>query len=1469
MEKSLFLTGKHTAKILIDYLPKLNYAMILNDYKVFNNFVVINISDANIPHLNIRLSGDMFETCSFDIADLQPANSVSLDKINLMPSMTKLMALTEAFQTSFTITISSNGTTLFNESLPIMLLPFDQWHGESVMPELLASFVTPNHPCLIPICKRASEILKSTSGSGDIDDYQSTDLLRVRQQVEALYQALAEQKILYATMPASFEDRGQRIRLVDNILQNKIANCIDLSLLLCSCLEAMGLRTMIIVFQYHVIMGVWLDPYIATPMVGYEVEPLENLIDLPNSPLLVIESVALTKDISFKDALSFGCDTLHEQGALFNCYIDIRTARMSHIRPLPHSVLSNQGWAVTEMPDYNAFFENIEENNPFEIKGLMSAEKLKNKQLLWERKLLDLTLRNNLINMRSGKNILPLKDRTINEIISLLKQEKLLDIVEEQNNFATIKDLYRTARNSIEETGANTLFLSLGTLRWFENEGKKPFFAPIIFVPIEIVRHGARKYIVRNRDDESIINITLLEMMKQTFDLEIPSFMPLPTDDYDNVNYSIIFQSLQNIIDEVNEKQTPDTQWEIISECMIGIFSFSKFVMWNDIHNHADVLAKQPILQSLMDGHLLLPNNPETTDARHLDTTTPPAEYAIPLDVDSSQLEAVVDSGKNKSFIIYGPPGTGKSQTITNMIANALYHNKRILFVSEKKAALDVVYDRLKRIGLAPFCLEMHSNKANKKSFLSQMNQALNVPQTASPDQFSQKSEELFAIRAEINDYIKALHQKDKSGLSLYDYINRYLEITDEAMLLQYSGIKHLSMCDAMDVADKLKSLDTVVTIIAQHPAQHPLLGLYPRENTIENQNQLVELLAIMPNIIAKTQKKEQGWLNRIFLKRSALEIIQKQPEWNRFLQLAEVDDAIKNDLNLFASHIQKWNNNTSLIRHWYHYSLRALELRKQRINKVLDFFITGHTGANTANAFLKAYYQCIIINTIETTPALRGFSGLLFKDIIDRYRSLTRNFQKLTEQELVARLSQTIPTDETADKQTAKELTLLRKRITNNGRATTIRRIIDQIPTILPRLAPCMLMSPLSVAQYLKMQNNLFDIVIFDEASQMPTSEAVGAIARSKTVVVVGDPKQMPPTSFFETKNITEDYVEYDDLESILDDCISLGMPSHHLNWHYRSKHESLISFSNTHFYDGRLITFPSVDDQDKKVTLRRIDGYYDYGKTRSNKAEAKAIVQEVINRLTTQFENPNNAEYQRSIGIVAFSKVQSMLIEDMLMDALSKQPDLERIALQSTEPIFVKNLENVQGDERDIILFSIGYGPNKDGKVSMNFGPLNLVGGERRLNVAVSRARYEMIVFSTLQSYQIDLQRSNADGVVALKRFLEFAETNSLPQPLAQMQTSSISCLSHQIAQKFINQGYEVHFNVGKSNFKIDLAIVDKNNPSHYEKAIMLDGPTYYQTPTARDREIIQPAVLSNLGWNIQRLWTIDWLDSKFNQM
>ena len=218
-----------------------------------------------------------------------------------------------------------------------------------------------------------------------------------------------------------------------------------------------------------------------------------------------------------------------------------------------------------------------------------------------------------------------------------------------------------------------------------------------------------------------------------------------------------------------------------------------------------------------------------------------------------------------------------------------------------------------------------------------------------------------------------------------------------------------------------------------------------------------------------------------------------------------------------------------------------------------------------------------------------------------------------------------------------------------------------------------------------------------------MPTSEAIGAIARGKSLIVVGDPKQMPPTSFFSSTSVSEDEADIDDLDSILDDCHSLGIPSLQLNWHYRSKHESLIAFSNNEYYDGELITFPSVDDQTTKVKYYYVDGVYDKGGRRSNKKEAETIVEDIVKRL----QSKDQTKY--SIGVIAFSQVQQNLIDDLLTEKLDKDKKLREAAEALYEPIFVKNLENVQGDERDIILFSICYGPDKDGRVSMNFGPLN----------------------------------------------------------------------------------------------------------------------------------------------------------------
>lgn len=497
-------------------------------------------------------------------------------------------------------------------------------------------------------------------------------------------------------------------------------------------------------------------------------------------------------------------------------------------------------------------------------------------------------------------------------------------------------------------------------------------------------------------------------------------------------------------------------------------------------------------------------------------------------------------------------------------------------------------------------------------------------------------------------------------------------------------------------------------------------------------------------------------------------------------------------------------------------------------------------------------------IKTVDANKSLQMFNGLLFEEMINKYKTLASDFQELSKKELYCRLAARMPSL-TMEVASNSEMGILKRNISNGGRGTSIRRIIDQIPTLLSKLCPCMLMSPISVAQYIDLDKDKFDLVIFDEASQMPTCEAVGAIARGNSLVVVGDPKQMPPTNFFSSSQVDEEDAEFDDMESILDDCISLSMPSRYLTWHYRSKHESLIAFSNSQYYEGKLHTFPSVDDRISKIKLIYVDGIYDKGYTRCNREEADAIVKEIIRRL----QDPELSG--KSIGVISFSQVQQNLIEDLLLEEMSKYPELEQKAFQCHEPIFIKNLENVQGDERDVILFSIGYGPDKNGNVSMNFGPLNNQGGERRLNVAVSRARYEMIIFSTLHPEQIDLKRSKAKGVEGLKKFLEFAERGTTL--ISTMQTKRIPTndLVNLIAQELENRGYTVNTFVGRSNFKVDLAIINPRNKDQYLLGILCDGKNYYETKTTRDREIVQPGVLNMLHWNIIRIWSIDWFENK----
>lgn len=550
--------------------------------------------------------------------------------------------------------------------------------------------------------------------------------------------------------------------------------------------------------------------------------------------------------------------------------------------------------------------------------------------------------------------------------------------------------------------------------------------------------------------------------------------------------------------------------------------------------------------------------------------------------------------------------------------------------------------------------------------------------------------------------------------------------------------------------------------------------------------------------------------------------------------------------------------DNIDMLPAWCLYKNISQKLAEQGLSFITDSLESGAVSSdNILSSFRKNVYRNFIETNIGTDPVLSKFSASVLEEKIEQFRQLDEQFAKLSREHIRGRLISELPTTST-EGGLSLEVLAFQRIFKSNMRGMTLKNFFAEIPELIKRLAPCMLMSPITVAQYLPAESDIFDLVVFDEASQLPTSEAIGSLARAKNAVVVGDPKQLPPTSFFSSGYVDEENLETEDLESILDDCLALSMPEKHLNWHYRSKHESLIAFSNIMYYGNKLCTFPSPDALESKVRLALVeDGVYDRGFTKRNKAEAEALVAEVVRRL----KDPKLS--RSSIGIVTFSTAQQDYIERRLTDALVKNR-LEDAAYEREEPLFVKNLENVQGDERDVILFSVCYGPDRTGRVSLNFGPLNQIGGWRRLNVAVSRAREEMVVFSSMTSAMIDLAKTNSKGVAGLKAFLEFAEKGKTTLAINSEEIkASRSGIGKYIAEELRTYGYECRYDVGISDFKIDCAVLDPKNRKRFILAVICDGATAYRS-SAKDRNILQIQTLKLNNWNVVRLFTINFINN-----
>lgn len=514
---------------------------------------------------------------------------------------------------------------------------------------------------------------------------------------------------------------------------------------------------------------------------------------------------------------------------------------------------------------------------------------------------------------------------------------------------------------------------------------------------------------------------------------------------------------------------------------------------------------------------------------------------------------------------------------------------------------------------------------------------------------------------------------------------------------------------------------------------------------------------------------------------------------------------------------------------------------------------------------FELAYARWWLPSAVDSSDVLRSFQRFRHEDALDDFRSIDDLARDAASGRALQAIYHNLPPSEEVPKKS--ELGLLRHQVGLQRPSKSIRALISEMPESFGKLAPCLMMSPLSIAQYLPADQAQFDVVIFDEASQIATWDAIGAIARGKQTIIVGDPKQLPPTNFFGKADSDEDDEELDfyekDLESILDEAKASGLPTLQLNWHYRSRHESLIAFSNFNYYGNELVTFPSAASNNRGVSLTPVDGaLYDRGKSRTNRLEAEAIVADAVERMQHCLDRPE--EDRLTYGVVTFNEQQQSLIQDLFDQALRDDSRLEWFfADERIEPTAVKNLENVQGDERDVMYFSITFGKDAAGRFPVDFGAINRNGGERRLNVAITRARQALLVYSSFLPDELRAERSSARGVHDLKAFLEYAEKGA--KALVSRTEGSVgemeSPLEEAVAAALEERGWKLDPQVGVSGFRIDLGVIHPDRPGAYLAGGECDGATYHRSAAARDRDKTRQQVLEGLGWTILRVWSPDW--------
>jgi len=581
--------------------------------------------------------------------------------------------------------------------------------------------------------------------------------------------------------------------------------------------------------------------------------------------------------------------------------------------------------------------------------------------------------------------------------------------------------------------------------------------------------------------------------------------------------------------------------------------------------------------------------------------------------------------------------------------------------------------------------------------------------------------------------------------------------------------------------------------------------------------------------------------------------------------ELSEID--IENarleasNLGAVSSWFTTRRDNVESLQTWIQYQSKREEVLDSAAGSFLETYLNeGYAANELVDTFKRSFYTQWL-NTVYSETGLDSFSATEYDNLVEEFRKLDQQQREYAKAEIQHRVTNRRPQMELQHASSSEQVTL-RREVQKSRRHMPLRELFDEASTLITKLKPCFMMSPLSVAQYVRHGSIEFDTIIFDEASQIMPQDAISSIIRGEQVIIAGDSKQLPPTSFFQADVETDEGIR-EDLESILDEA-STVLPEKRLLWHYRSRTNELIEFSNAKYYNGALRTFPDNNSSDAMgVDFVYVeDGLYDRGGSSTNQPEADRVLELVRDHIE---KRPN-----KSLGVVAFSSAQAQAIRETIEEARGKDPELDAFVSEDDdlEGFFVKPLENVQGDERDALIFSVGYGPDEAGKISMNFGPLNQTGGSRRLNVAVTRAKDHIQVVSSIQPGEIDLQRTNAGGVEDFKHYLEYAKhgENALTRSDSESQFLQFdSEFEEAVYTALERRDLDVSTQVQSSGYSIDLAVRHPEMPGKYVLGIECDGAAYHSSKTARDRDRTRQAVLEDLGWTIHRIWSPDWASNK----